>query len=364
MAKNNDKSLWKSWFGVGSARSSIFLMASIFFAFISVCDEAGMFNDKSNLYEDSKLVASSEEVDRIVENLEDVLDVEICEEEVDEYCLLNAILLNKNLSDSDKEFFYKYIDLFLDNPYLNKEDVYYSLLNLDISYMERPMNVSENVAGDFDNRKKFIRIFYDNVRRTTLAHEGVHCLYYNDKTSSLPTYFVEGMTELLANEYFDNNPLVEVNSYCFEVACCKLLCELTSPDIVLKSFTLGDMSFIISDMANTLNISYSDVEIAFNSLNTLFKSFNNELDYSIDKSSVFNYYMGVFLECANKKYSCDASEFNNVISNYMILNCMISDDPAKSFSSVVLESSYTPKAYFSSRLKKNVNDSVTYTKDK
>ena len=105
MAKNNDNSLWKSWFGVGSARSSIFLMASIFFAFISVCDEAGMFNDKSNLYEDTKLVASSEAVDRIVENLEDVLDVEICEEEVDEYCLLNAILLNKNLSDSDKEFF-------------------------------------------------------------------------------------------------------------------------------------------------------------------------------------------------------------------------------------------------------------------
>ena len=30
MAKNNDNSLWKSWFGVGSARSSIFLMASIF----------------------------------------------------------------------------------------------------------------------------------------------------------------------------------------------------------------------------------------------------------------------------------------------------------------------------------------------
>ena len=365
MARNNDnESLWKSCFGIGSARSSIFLIASIIFSLIAVADEYGAFNDKNNLYKDTKLVASSDEVNRVTENLEEILNVEICDDEVDEYCLLNAVVQNNKLSDEDKEFFYRYIDLFLDNPYLNKEDVYYALLNLDISYMERPGAVSVYTLGDFNNRKKIIRIFYDNARRSTLAHEGVHCLYSNEKTKSLPTYFVEGMTELLANEYFDNNPFVEVNSYCFEVACCKLLCELTSPDVVLKSFTLGDMGYIIDDMAKTLDVGYGEVEFAFDNLNKMFMGFNHELDYPIDKTAIFNDYMGIFLECASKKYSYDDNEFESVIHNYLILNCMLSDDPYDSFSSIAFESGYPGKAYFSSKLKKNICDSVTYTKDK
>ncbi len=363
MTKKNKDSLWKSCFGVGSARSSIFLLASMLLGLIAVADEAGMFYDRSNLYEGTELVASDAEVREITSSLEEMLDVEICEEEQDEYCLLNAILLNKNLSDTDKEFFYKYIDLFLDNPYLNKEDVYFSLLNLDISYMERPDDVSSYIVGDFDNRKKFIRIFYDDVRRSTLAHEGVHCLYSNEKTSSLPTYFVEGMTEILANEYFDNNASIEVSSYCFEVACCKMLCDLTSPDIVLKSFTLGDMSYIIDDIANTLGISYAEVEYAFSNLNNLFMDFNNEIDVPIDRIAAFNSYMGVFLECANKKFSYTDDEFDIIINNYMILNCMISDNPVESFSSVVLESDFPVKVYFSSKLKKNISGEVTYNKE-
>ena len=42
MARNNDnESLWKSCFGIGSARSSIFLIASIIFSLIAVADEYG-----------------------------------------------------------------------------------------------------------------------------------------------------------------------------------------------------------------------------------------------------------------------------------------------------------------------------------
>ena len=76
MARNNDnQSLWKSCFGVGSASSSIFLIASIIFGLTAVADECGMFNDRNNLYEDTRLVASSEEIGVVTDNLEEILEV-------------------------------------------------------------------------------------------------------------------------------------------------------------------------------------------------------------------------------------------------------------------------------------------------
>ena len=76
------------------------------------------------------------------------------DEENDNSLLLNAIYCNDNLTDSEKDFCSQYIDLFNDNPYLDKERVYHSLLNLDISYKNRPYIYEESIEGVYIDKYK------------------------------------------------------------------------------------------------------------------------------------------------------------------------------------------------------------------
>ena len=302
-----------------------------------------------NLFEDDKLVAGNIKVEYLSSILEKKLGVTIDDENKDEYLLLDAVLKNRNLTEPEKAFCYKYIDMFLDNPYLNKEETYKSLLNFDISYKERPSNIEETVDGIYSSRFN-IEVYEEDNTNTVLAHELIHCIYHNGKTDSLPRFFREGMTELLNNEYFSENPFYELKYYPFETIAVKMLCEVTSPDIVLKAFSYGDMSYITKEMGKYLGgeeKAIETIDILSNCLDTYYKGemldFSDQIEFN-DKC-LYN-----FRTCIENK---EGSDVNTYDKNELLFECIFSNHPKTSYR-YRLDTCYNEKAYFSNKLKEQI----------
>ena len=269
------------------------------------------------------------------------------------YLLLNAIHCNDNLTDDEKEFCCGFIDMFNDNPYLDKERVYHSLLNLDISYKNRPYIYDDSVEGVYIDKFKSIGIFVDDPDKAVLGHEVIHCICAND--GCLPTFFVEGMTELLANEYFSDSPFIEFKNYPFEIYAVKMLCDTAGSDVVLEAYTTGNMNLIYEALA-----SYSGtVEDAKKAIGIFEKLFlfldgkSDNLNFNNDEmtNDLFFYLNNV----ANAKYGDNTEEFNFDRSSYyynQILFLNIFDSKSKDAISADLEElGVFCKPYFSSKLK-------------
>lgn len=269
------------------------------------------------------------------------------------YLLLNAIHCNDNLTDDEKEFCCGFIDMFNDNPYLDKERVYHSLLNLDISYKNRPYIYDDSVEGVYIDKFKSIGIFVDDPDKAVLGHEVIHCICAND--GCLPTFFVEGMTELLANEYFSDSPFIEFKNYPFEIYAVKMLCDTAGSDVVLKAYTTGDMNLVYEALASysgTLDDAKKAIGI-FEKLFLFLDGKSENLNFNNDEmtNDLFFYLNNV----ANAKYGDNTEEFNFDRSSYyynQILFLNIFDSKSKDAISADLEElGVFCKPYFSSKLK-------------
>ena len=269
------------------------------------------------------------------------------------YLLLNAIHCNDNLTDDEKEFCCGFIDMFNDNPYLDKERVYHSLLNLDISYKNRPYIYDDSVEGVYIDKFKSIGIFVDDPDKAVLGHEVIHCICAND--GCLPTFFVEGMTELLANEYFSDSPFIEFKNYPFEIYAVKMLCDTAGSDVVLKAYTTGDMNLVYEALASYSG-TVDDAKKAIGIFEKLFlfldgKSENLNFNNDEMTNDLFFYLNNV----ANAKYGDNTEEFNFDRSSYyynQILFLNIFDSKSKDAISADLEElGVFCKPYFSSKLK-------------
>lgn len=269
------------------------------------------------------------------------------------YLLLNAIHCNDNLTDDEKEFCCGFIDMFNDNPYLDKERVYHSLLNLDISYKNRPYIYDDSVEGVYIDKFKSIGIFVDDPDKAVLGHEVIHCICAND--GCLPTFFVEGMTELLANEYFSESPFIEFKNYPFEIYAVKMLCDTAGSDVVLKAYTTGDMNLVYEALASYSG-TVDDAKKAIGIFEKLFlfldgKSENLNFNNDEMTNDLFFYLNSV----ANAKYGDNTDEFNFDRSSYyynQILFLNIFDSKSKDAISADLEElGVFCKPYFSSKLK-------------
>lgn len=269
------------------------------------------------------------------------------------YLLLNAIHCNENLTDDEKNFCCQFIDMFNDNPYLDKERVYHSLLNLDISYKNRPYIYEDSVEGVYIDKFKSIGIFVNDPDKAVLGHEVIHCICAND--GCLPTFFVEGMTELLANEYFSESPFIEFKNYPFEIYAVKMLCDTAGSDIVLKAYTTGDMNLIYEALASysgTVDDAKKAIGI-FEKLFLFLDGKNENLDFNNDEmtNDLFFYLNSV----ANAKYGDNTEEFNFDRSSYyynQILFLNIFESKSKDAISADLEElGVFCKPYFSSKLK-------------
>lgn len=304
--------------------------------------------DSSNLFSNNSVIVDSSTAESICCSLEDEFDIEL-DYENDNSLLLNAIYCNKNLSDDEKSFCIKYLELFDDNPYLDKDRVYHSLLNLDISNKNRPPYYDKNVEGVYIDDLKSIGIFVDDEDDTVKAHELIHCICAND--GELPRFFREGVTELLTNEYFTENHFLELDNYPFEVIAVKMLCDATSSDTVLKAFTLGDMSYIYESLAS----SYGSVEDAKKAITILDNAFSyrsddeNEFNYTGD--DVANYFFGYLNGVVFNKYDEGSAERASFFYNEILLLNLFESSSFESFMEDLEEYGLLCKAYFSSKLK-------------
>ena len=255
-----------------------------------------------NLYSGSELDVSDEDLDGIITNIENVLGITIDDDFKDEYCLLNAVLENPNLSDTEKDVFLRLENIIKDNPYIDKEAAYHSLLNVEVLYKKRPLSLKKNVEGVYVDAYESIGVFVEDPENRILIHEMIHCVFCNEKTKDLPTYFSEGVTELLANEYFSDTPFVELVNYPFEIVVVKMLCEVSSPEAVLKAYSTGDMSAIAKEMA----LVYGTEEEAMSALDMLdytMRQFRDELvdgEDELDKNTLLLGYIPLFRDIIEK----------------------------------------------------------------
>lgn len=313
-----------------------------------------MNND--NLFESNAVVVDGESIAGIILKLEEEFGIDL-EDDNDNSLLLNAVYCNENLSDEEKAFCCKYIDLFKDNPYLDKGRVYHALLNVDISYKNRPYIYEDTVEGVYIDDYKSIGIFVEDSDKNVLAHELIHCICAN--SGNLPTFFVEGMTELLANEYFSDNPFLEFKNYPYEVYVVKMLCDTAGTDAVLKAYTTGDMTPVYESLAESYG-SVEDAKKAIDIFNDFFLFVNGDkdtFDYSGEELTndallyLHNVNDARYGDGEELKYERASFYYNEI----MFLN-LLEEDSSSCLVKDLEEYGVLFKVYFSSSLKEKYPD--------
>lgn len=354
--------------------SAFLLVCSVYLNYIMYAPKEKDFCD-DNLFCGNNLSISEDVLDSVVSRLENELGVSIPEEFEDEYAVLDAVLTNDCLKDDEKEIFYRVIDVIKDNDYLNKEKAYRALRNVDVLHRRRPFTYNDNVQGVYSYVCGSIGIFEKDPDYLILLHEIIHCIYCNSDTDKLPTYFKEGMTELLVNEYFEDYiPYVELECYPFETTAIKMLCEVTSPDTVLKAFSYGDMEYIIQDIA-TITGNEDEARKALSSFEKILAKHSGDQDENDDVSFEQLAYMciPVFRGIISAKYKETDDNRRSYFYNEILFSNIFEEDSYDRYIDDLKEYGYFHRAYFSSKLKQKlasdeinekVSDSKVKTKDK
>ncbi len=334
--------------------SSLFVCLSLIFSicvFIQcapwlVSKKMSFYN--KNIYSGNELNISDDELHSIIDVVEEQLGSTIDEEYYDDYCLLNAIIENKNLTDEEKNIFYGAIDIIKDNPYINKEAAYKSLLDIDVLYTEhRPFFVN-SADGIYNSMFKKIGVFEEDERHLILRHEMIHAIFSNKYTRGLPTYFEEGMTELLSNEYFAINPYVEYYHYPFEIAMVKMLCEVSSPDAVLEAYSTGNMTVIAKEMANITKDEDAAIK-ALKNVKSMMQQYNS-LDKD-DKENIINGFIPMFREIVNTKADLGLQSSDSYYYNEMLLMSIFEENSYDCYKENITTEPIDTKGYFNSKLK-------------
>lgn len=253
--------------------------------------------DFNNPYDGNQLTLSEDEINNIKKNLNSALDGKVPEsslgdENIDNYFLLNAVYENEQLDNEAKDALYDLISIIEDNPYLNKKESYNTLRKLQDEFKERPDDVSENVLAWFIPSEVKIEYFFDSsspvVRLHIYHHESIHALF-NMLSKNTPSFFTEGVTELLNKEYFSKDPYAKTYCYISEMATVKLLCDLVGSDKVLEAYTKGNME-IIYDALEEITGTREDAVVLISSLDRDFCIFNDnnlQLEFTDDTEKIF-----------------------------------------------------------------------------
>lgn len=307
--------------------------------------ETKVFYD-DNLFSNQKIVADDSLVADIHGDLEKELGITISDEKLDDYLVLNAVYENENLEEREKEVCYGMLPLIEDNPYLNKEKAYNSLLNVDVDYIKRPKIYSERIEGIFSPYDISIDIFVKDSDNRVLNHEVIHSIFSNH----LPRFFDEGMTELLSNEYFSDMPYIELINYPFEVIAVKMLSDIVGADNVLEAYSTDDMNKIYRTL-DSLTGNYGEAKKFFVMLDKVFDEYDDEAKFDLgDAMFVFN----SFDEYASLSSTVDKNSYSY---NRNLLCSLYTSDPFDNYLEKLFDGYYA-KAYFSDDLKKSATSDI------
>lgn len=336
--------------------ASTFMVSLLFF---NLYINYSMFNPKDrmlsneNVYSGNELVISEDEVSNMISKINGELGTDIKLEDEDDYCLFNAILENDNLDETRKEVFARAIQVIKDNPYANKEACYKALLNAEVLYKGRPFFSDRRTEGVFDYDHCSIGVFVDDPEFRVLFHEIIHCIFTTDNSVNLPTYFKEGVTELLANEYFSDNPFIENKNYPFEVAVVKMLCEVSSPEAVLEAYSTGDMSAISKSIAN-VTLNEEEVDKSLVMLDRMMRQYNGELkkdEEKLSKEELISGFIPLFRKVIETRYEVDDPARISYFYNEILIANIFDEKPYDSYVDDILEFGSYQRAYFSTELK-------------
>lgn len=304
---------------------------------------------------DILLSVDSLELNNILVDLENELGISFDGKDKDSLYLVKSILSNDNLNDDDKNIFYGFCSIVQDCKYLDQENVSNTFKNIKVERISNEEKDSEKILGDytFSSRKINIYVKTDSENKV-ITHEGIHALFTNNKSFKLPYYFREGMTELLSNEYYSDDPFYEMNIYPYQVAYIKMLCEMVGSDLVMETFCKGDFSLITN---------YMDL-------------FNDTEYYAKDILEIFEDGFRCELEHTKSKFSNDSQEnarsslkkiYLNIYPNYDnyssfeynldLASSVFEEDAEEFYFDYINYKGIFEKAYFSSNLKKEYPNS-------
>lgn len=306
-----------------------------------------------NTFEDNEVIISDSESLKIVAKLEKSLKEDL-DEENDNVLLLSAIYNNDNLTKKEKDILYCLLDYFNDNPYINKEKVYHELRNLNIQFSFRK-HVEEDKAVLAMYLSQFRDIVHFEIfpKDSTRAHENIHCV---SRIQNLPKWFNEGMCELISLEYFEEEPFLEMDSYCNEIKVIKFLCELVGSDTVLKAYTLDDMNIIIDELSKIYG-EKEDYKEAFEMFEWGLSTKEEDIPEIENMHEVIDRTFSLFNECYKKKKET-TENLPTLVYTYKDFLLLFIQDPELDLSNYVL-----CKGYISSELKKDFGDGFIVKKD-
>lgn len=338
-----------------------FISGVIFFTCMFFLGEK-MMNSEENYSEDSGLM-SYDYVLEHQDNYQDVvqflkneysLSFDEIELNKDEVLFMNSIYNNKNLTSEDKHVFYGFYSLLKDIQGMDRDYAYEALGNVKVKRVERDSDTSSNTLGDYSYQTKTINIYEEDPDNDILLHEGIHCIFNNAKTASLPKHFTEGMTELLVNEYFSEDHFFEKTSYPYQTSYVKMLCELVGSDTVLNSFVNGDFDIILNEMDK-----YNKTEFSSHKILNIYEDIYENCDgkseciYSNeDRWKAYEYIRSIYNKAHpkgenykdfNYLYELSASPFEESASDF--------------YKDYIFYYGILEKAYFSSELKNTYSNS-------
>lgn len=307
-----------------------------------------ILHDPDNIYNDRTLTITEEEKEALMNSLESELGYDVAAEKEDDYLLLSAIMENNNLSEDEKAYFYDFGEMFYENPYLDREKAYHNLKNVSINYNATRDYNEWYVSGSYDYKNNEIKIFDDS--EAVRGHEIIHCIF-NVRPEHLDNYFIEGMTELLYNEYFEDIPFVEVNSYPFEISAVKMLCDVCGSDVVLKAYSESSMKPIIDELANYS--SREDAKHNLDLLNDVFvvRSDNQVVTHYTDYDDMLDYLEKILIN----KYGEGGFEHNSFKYNKSLFMNLFYDNSLDRYLDIIENTGIGTKAYFSNKLKEDYN---------
>ena len=308
--------------------------------------------NNSNIYNNRNLLLSKEEEEQIENDINKINNIDTNEYNKKSLYLLKAIVDNKKLTDEEKDEVYKIIEIVDDNKYTNLELSYKRLRNLDIEYKQtRPFYVKEETLGSYYSLINQINIYEDNEKFNVKTHELIHSIYYKNN-ETIPTYFKEGMTELLNNEYYSENPFYEDSIYIYEICYVKILCNLLGSDTILETYTKADINILIDELEKITKDKFIASKIAYLDDKQFEKEKVNETDKKYIKDT-----LNIIKELMNKKIKDTEEIDKDLIKSYESLyyniglyETCLENDYYKHYINYIEKNGLDEKAYFNKEL--------------
>lgn len=298
---------------------------------------------KDETYYSNQLIISEEEKYIIEQKLGRQI------EEDENTLVLSGISSNNNLSEDEKKIFYEFVDMLNDNIYLDKKKAYESLKKVDIVYEDNADDYGyyNKIIGIYSKKDNQIKIFEEDNENNVKQHEIIHCIFSVVDNLDLPSFFIEGVTELLTNEYFASNPFIEVKSYPYEITMVKMLADIVGSDVVLETYSKGNINILKEALANKMP--NTDIDKFIENIDTVFLTYESKNTVEKEKlKAVIKEFDNYYLELLNDDYTFDYALYEH---NREILNLLFTDSPNTFYIEYLTKNGYYTKTYFSTKLK-------------